>query len=78
MNQVPRSLSRAAVRRVDRVAVERWGVPGVGVKDSTTGKYLENLQTEPDVRVMNDYAVVGTGKDQQLEAAVAGLMRLVK
>ena len=25
----------------------RWGVPGVGVKDSTTGKYLENQQTEP-------------------------------
>ena len=25
----------------------RWGVPGLGVKDSTTGKYLENLQTEP-------------------------------
>jgi len=56
----------------------RWGVPGVGVKDSTTGKYLENLQTEPDVRVANDYAVVGTGKDQQLEAAVAELVKLVK
>jgi tricorn protease len=56
----------------------RWGVPGVGVKDSTTGKYLENQQTEPDIRLMNEYSVVITGKDQQLEAAVAELMRFVK
>ncbi|MHB1071029.1 MAG: S41 family peptidase, partial [Gemmatimonadaceae bacterium] len=44
----------------------RWGVPGVGVKDANTGKYLENLQTEPDIRVMNEYQVVSRGKDQQL------------
>jgi Tol biopolymer transport system component/C-terminal processing protease CtpA/Prc len=56
----------------------RWGVPGVGVKDSTTGKYLENRQTEPDIKLMNDYAVVIKGKDQQLEAAVAELLKLVK
>jgi C-terminal processing protease CtpA/Prc len=56
----------------------RWGVPGVGVKDSTTGKYLENQQTDPDIKVMNEYSVVITGKDQQLEAAVAALMKLVK
>lgn len=56
----------------------RWGVPGLGVKDSTTGKYLENLQTEPDVRVMNDPAVVVKGQDQQLEAAVAELKKRVK
>ena len=56
----------------------RWGVPGVGVKDSTTGTYLENQQTEPDITLMNDYAVVITGKDQQLEAAVAELMKIVK
>jgi len=56
----------------------RWGVPGVGVKDSTTGRYLENLQTEPDVTLMNEYHVVIAGKDQQLEAAVAELMKLIK
>ena len=56
----------------------RWGVPGVGVKDSTTGKYLENLQTEPDIKLMNEYHVVITGKDQQLEAAVAELLKVVK
>lgn len=56
----------------------RWGVPGVGVKDSATGQYLENLQTEPDVKVMNDYPVVVKGKDQQLEAAVAELLKLIR
>jgi Tol biopolymer transport system component/C-terminal processing protease CtpA/Prc len=56
----------------------RWGVPGVGVKDSTTGKYLENSQTEPDVKVMNEYRAVSRGKDQQLEAAVAELLKIVK
>ncbi len=56
----------------------RWGVPGVGVKDTTTGKYLENLQTEPDIKLMNEYGVVIRGKDQQLEAAVAELLKRIK
>jgi hypothetical protein len=38
---------------------------------------LENLQTEPDIRVMNEYEIVSQGRDQQLEAAVADLLRLV-
>lgn len=56
----------------------RWGVPGVGVKDANTGKYLENLQTEPDIRVMNEYQVVSRGKDQQLEAAITALLALIR
>jgi tricorn protease len=32
----------------------------------------------PDIKLMNDYGVVITGKDQQLEAAVAELMKAVK
>ncbi len=56
----------------------RWGVPGVGVKDATTGKYLENQQTEPDIKVMNEYKLVGKGRDQQLEAAVAALLKLIQ
>jgi C-terminal processing protease CtpA/Prc len=56
----------------------RWGVPGVGVKDAATGKYLENLQTEPDIKVANEYGVVSKGKDQQLEAAVAALLKLIR
>lgn len=56
----------------------RWGVPHTGVKDSTTGKYLENQQTEPDIKVMNEYEVVSKGKDQQLEAAVVEALRAIK
>ena len=55
----------------------RWGVPGMGVKDDT-GRYLENHQTEPDVLVINELAMASRGRDQQLEAAVAELRRLVR
>ena len=56
----------------------RWGVPPVGVKDSTTGKYLENSQTEPDIQVRNTYEVVIKGRDEQLEAAVGALLKEIK
>jgi C-terminal processing protease CtpA/Prc len=56
----------------------RWGVPHSGVKDAKTGKYLENQQTEPDIKVMNEYEIVSKGKDQQLEAAVAALLKEIK
>ncbi len=56
----------------------RWGVPGLGVKDATTGRYLENLQTEPDVLVMNEYDKLSRGEDQQLGAAIGALVRLIR
>jgi tricorn protease len=52
----------------------RWGVPALGVKDARTGRYLENLQTEPDVRVANEFALQAAGRDQQLEAAIDALL----
>ncbi len=52
----------------------RWGVPPLGVKN-TRGEYLENRQTEPDLKVMNEYEAMSRGQDQQLEAAVAALLR---
>jgi Tol biopolymer transport system component/C-terminal processing protease CtpA/Prc len=55
----------------------RWGVPGMGVKNNE-GRYLENLQTEPDIRVMNEFSIRAGGRDQQLEAAVAALMPLIR
>ena len=55
----------------------RWGVPPLGVK-SVGGKYLENWQTEPDIKVMNEFSKVSKGKDQQLEAAVQELLKEVK
>ncbi|MCJ7628491.1 MAG: S41 family peptidase [Longimicrobiales bacterium] len=55
----------------------RWGVPGMGVKIND-GQYLENHQTEPDIRVMNEFSIRSQGRDQQLEAAVAELTRLIR
>jgi tricorn protease len=55
----------------------RWGVPPLGVK-SMDNKYLENHQTEPDIKLMNEYDVVIKGKDQQLEAAVNALLKEIK
>jgi tricorn protease len=55
----------------------RWGVPPVGVKDAQ-GRFLENAQTEPDILVMNLFDVVVKGRDQQLETAVATLMKEIK
>ncbi|MPR34002.1 S41 family peptidase [Salmonirosea aquatica] len=55
----------------------RWGVPPLGVK-AMTGQYLENAQTEPDVKVWNAYEEVAKGKDAQLEKAVEVLMAEVK
>ncbi|MCP4214884.1 MAG: peptidase S41, partial [bacterium] len=50
-----------------------FGIPMVGRKDEK-GRYLENLQLEPDYKVAMDPAVVVTGKDQQLEKAVEVLL----
>lgn len=55
----------------------RWGVPPLGCK-SMDNKYLENHQTEPDIKLMNDYDVVIKGKDQQLEAAVNALLKEIR
>jgi tricorn protease len=52
----------------------RWGAPTVGCKD-TKGNYLENAQTEPDLKQRNDYEKVSAGIDQQLEVAVKELMK---
>jgi tricorn protease len=55
----------------------RWGVPPVGVKINN-GTFLENHQTEPDIKVMNEFAILAKGRDQQLEAAVAALLKEIK
>ncbi|TDO22259.1 S41 family peptidase [Sediminibacterium goheungense] len=52
----------------------RWGVPPLGVK-GMKNQYLENYQTEPDIKLMNEYDIVIKGRDQQLEAAVNELLK---
>lgn len=51
-----------------------FGIPQIGVKDME-GNYQENQQFEPDVKVAQDYDVVITGRDQQLEKAVEVLLQ---
>ncbi len=51
-----------------------FGIPQVGVV-GMDGKYLENNQLEPDIKVMNEPGQVSKGRDQQLEAAVKELLK---
>jgi len=46
-----------------------WGVVPVSAKD-INGNWMENLQTEPDIRVKNLPGEIATGRDEQLERAI--------
>lgn len=52
-----------------------FGIPQVGAVGLKEGRYLENLQVEPDILVYNDPASMIDGRDLQLEAAVKEMMR---
>lgn len=54
-----------------------FGIPQVGMVGND-GQYLENQQLEPDVKVPNDPAAVSQGRDQQLEAAVKELKKVLR
>ena len=54
-----------------------FSVPTVGVKDME-GRYLENVSTQPDILVMNEFDKVAKGQDQQLEAAIRELIKDLK
>lgn len=50
-----------------------FGIPQVGMMDNQ-GKYMENNQLEPDIKIANEPALLLKGKDQQLEMAVKELL----
>ena len=52
-----------------------FGVPQVGVKAIKEGRYLENMQIEPDILVYNDPASIIRGEDKQLERAVEEMLK---
>ncbi|MCD8208711.1 MAG: S41 family peptidase [Bacteroidales bacterium] len=52
-----------------------FGIPQVGSVGLKEGRYLENLQIEPDVLVYNDPASELRGEDKQLEAAVEEMLK---
>jgi len=55
----------------------QWSCPTLGVKD-LQGEYLEGHQTEPDIRVMNEFAKDAAGRDQQLETAIKVLLKDIR
>ena len=50
-----------------------FGIPEVGIM-TLDGKYFENNQIEPDVKVFNEYNNIIAGRDQQLEKAIEILL----
>lgn len=54
-----------------------WGVVPVSAK-SKEGKWMENLQTEPTIKVKNMPGVIDTGRDQQLERSIQELLKEVR
>ena len=55
-----------------------FGIPQVGAIGVKEGRYLENMQVEPDIEVYNDPASVLRGEDKQLEAAVAEMLKTIE
>ncbi len=72
---VPGTCSYAGWERLPNGMV--WGVVPVSAKDKS-GRWMENLQTEPDIKVKNMPGVVDEGRDQQLERAIEELMKEVE
>lgn len=54
-----------------------FGIPQGGWR-TPDGKFCENNQLEPDIRVVNDPALLAGGRDQQLETAVSSLLEELK
>jgi C-terminal processing protease CtpA/Prc len=52
-----------------------FGIPQVGSLGTKEGRWLENMQIEPDIKVDNDPASVLRGEDKQLEAAVEEMLK---
>ena len=52
-----------------------FGIPQVGAIAVKEGRYLENMQIEPDILVYNDPASVLRGEDKQLERAVSEMLK---
>lgn len=51
-----------------------FGIPMGGWR-TPDGKFCENNQLEPDIKIRNEPDIISTGRDQQIEAAVKELMK---
>jgi tricorn protease len=59
-------------RQIDPTLV--FGIP-MGAWRTPDGKFCENNQLEPDIKVRNEPAIMTGGRDQQIEAAVKEMMK---
>ncbi len=55
-----------------------FGIPQVAVTAIKEGRYIENMQIEPDILVYNDPASILRGEDKQLERAVAEMLKAIE
>lgn len=51
----------------------RWGVVPVSAKDMN-GRWMENLQTEPTIKLKNMPGIIDKNRDQQLERAIKEML----
>ena len=51
-----------------------FGIPIAGMR-TPDGKFCENNQLEPDIKVRNEPEIMTSGRDQQIEAAVKELLK---
>ncbi|TVR15092.1 MAG: peptidase S41 [Balneolaceae bacterium] len=54
----------------------RWGIVPVSARNMSN-EWMENNQTEPDIKVRNEPGIVDNGRDQQLERAIEELLNQV-
>ena len=55
-----------------------FGIPQIGSLGLKEGRFLENMQIEPDILIYNDPASVLRGEDKQLEAAVKEMLKEIE
>lgn len=55
----------------------RWGVITISAKDKS-GKWMENNQTEPMIKVKNMPGIIDNGRDQQLERSIKEMLKDLK
>ena len=72
---VPGTCSFAGWERLPNGA--SWGVVPISAKN-IDGKWMENLQTEPMIKVKNMPNIISKGRDQQLERSIKELLKDVK
>ena len=69
---VPGTCSFAGWERLPNGGV--WGVVPVSAKNKA-GEWMENNQTDPEIRVKNNPDVIDKGRDEQLERSIEVLMK---